>query len=45
MDDKAYVEMVLQWEKKNDLTADGMDGFFPAYRKEIGLRGDIYEHE
>ncbi len=34
MDDKAYAEMVRQWEIKSDLTADGIDGFFPAYRKE-----------
>ncbi len=34
-DKYAYAEMVRQWEIKNGLTADGMDGFFPAYRKGV----------
>lgn len=34
-DKSIYAEMVRQWEIKNGLIADSIEGFFPAYRKGV----------
>jgi hypothetical protein len=32
-DPAAYVDLLSRWQRQTGMMADGMDGFFPAYRK------------
>jgi CelD/BcsL family acetyltransferase involved in cellulose biosynthesis len=32
-DPDAYVDLLSRWQRQTGMMADGMDGFFPAYRK------------
>jgi hypothetical protein len=36
-DETVYRRLVKRWESRHGAEADGLDGFFPAYRKPDGI--------